>query len=453
MSDSSSPVVVAGGREVEPRLQGLAQMALEEATKLGASQAEIGVSESAGLSISVRNGDVETVEHNRDKSLSVTTFDGHSTGSANSSDFSEQAVRDTVRAAFAIARHTADDDAIGLADADRMATSFPDLDLYHPWQISTDQLIELATACEAGGLEYDERIVNSEGATVSTHSGLSLYANSHGFVGTQRATRHSMVCSVIGKSGDGMQRGYWYASSRDPGEMDSATSVGRTAGERTVAKLNASQVDSIRCPVLYEAPIASSLLGHFISAIGGTAQYRKSSFLLDHAGEQVFPEHVRIHEQPHLTKAAGSATFDSEGVATQARDLVSDGVLNNYVMGSYSARKLGLETTGNSGGVRNLTIDSGDLDLQGMLDRLGTGLFVTELIGSGINGVTGDYSRGASGFWVENGQLVRPVEEITVAGNLKDMYMNIVEIGNDVDLRGNTRTGSILIGEMTVAGS
>lgn len=437
---------------MEARLQGLAQMVLDEASRLGASQAEVGVRESAGLSISVRNSDVETVEHNRDKSLSVTTYDGKSTGSASSSDFSEQSVRKTVQAAFAIARHTADDDANGLADSDRMATEFPDFDLYHPWHISTDQLIELATTCEASGLDFDERIVNTEGASVSSGASLALYANSHGFSGIQRSSRHSLGCSVIGESNGAMQRDYWYTSMRDPDELESASSVGRTAGERTVSRLDATQLDTIKCPVLYEAPVAASLLGHLISAIGGTAQYRKSSFLLDMIGQKIFPEHIRIHEQPHLPKATGSSAFDSEGVATQARDIVSAGVLNNYVMSSYSARKLGRETTGNAGGVRNLTIDSGTLDRDGLLKKMDTGLFVTELIGSGINGVTGDYSRGAAGFWVENGELVRPVEEITVAGNLKDIYADMVEVGTDVDTRGNTRCGSILIREMTVAG-
>jgi len=250
-----------------------------------------------------------------------------------------------------------------------------------------------------------------------------------------------------------MQRGYWYTSSRVPTQLEAAQSVGQRAAERTLAKLDATQIKTTRCPVLYEAPVASSLLGHLIGAVGGTSQYRKSSFLLDQAGDQIFPESIRIHEQPHLPQAAGSSPFDSEGVATEARDLVKAGVLQNYVMSSYSARKLGLESTANAGGVRNLTIDSGSLDLKGLLAKMDTGLFVTELIGSGINGVTGDYSRGASGFWVENGELVRPVEEITVAGNLKSMFMDILEVGTDIDTRGNTRTGSVLIGEMTVAGA
>jgi len=453
MSNSSTPLITTGGKEMESRLQVLAQMVLDEAARLGASQAEVAVQDSAGLSINVRNSEVETVEHHHDKSLSVTTYDGKSTGSASSSDFSEQSVRQTVQAAFTIARHTADDDANGLADPNRMATQFPDLDLYHPWHISTDRLIELATACEASGLEFDERIVNTEGASVSTGAGLSLYANSHGFHGTHRASRHSLVCSVIGESENGMQRDYWYTSMRDPSELQSAQAVGEIAGERTIARLDATQLDTVRCPVLYEAPVASSLLGHLISAIGGTAQYRKSSFLLDMIDQQIFPEHIRIHEQPHLPKAAGSSAFDSEGVATEARDIISAGVLKNYVMSSYAARKLGRETTGNAGGVRNLTIDSGSLDRDGLLKKMGTGLFVTGLIGSGINGVTGDYSRGASGFWVEDGELVRPVDEITIAGNLKNMFMDIVEVGTDVDSRGNTRTGSILIREMTVGGS
>jgi len=430
----------------------MADMVLDEAKTLGASQAEAAISESAGLSISVRNSEVETVEHNRDKSLSVTTFDGLSLGSASSSDFSEKSIRETVRAAFAIARHTADDDANGLADEHRMARSMPDLDLYHPWHVTTDDLIETANQCEAVALGYDERIVNTEGASISTQSGMSLYANSHGFVGTQQGTQHSLICSVIGQTAKGMQRGYWYTSSRVPDQLETARSVGNRAAERTIAKLDGSQIETTRCPVLYEAPVASSLLGHLIGAVGGTSQYRKSSFLLDRAGEQIFPESIRIHEQPHLPRAAGSSSFDSEGVATESRDIVKDGVLQNYVMSTYSARKLGRESTANGGGVRNLTIDSGSLDLDGLLAKMGTGLYVTELIGSGINAVTGDYSRGASGFWVENGELVRPVEEITVAGNLNSMFMDILEIGTDVDVRGNTRTGSVLVGEMTVAG-
>lgn len=439
--------------DLEPgRLEALVQDILAEAARQGASSAEAAINIEAGLSVTVRMGDVETVEHNRDKGLGVSVYFGHHKGSASTSDFSNDAVRETVRAACGIARHTAEDPCNGLADKARMASTLPELDLYHPWALQVDAAIELAARCEAAARGEDPRIVNSEGATVASHQGYRVYGNSHGFVGGYPSSQHSVSCSVIGQQDDAMQRDYWYTVARQSNDLEDAESVGRRAAQRTVRRLNARRLPTGRCPVLFASEVATGLLGHFITAIRGGSLYREASFLLDQMGKQVFPAHVHIQEQPHLQRAMGSTPFDNEGVATQQRDIVAGGVLQGYVLDSYSACKLGLETTGNAGGVHNLSIGSGELDRDALLRQMERGLLVTELMGQGTNIVTGDYSRGAAGFWVQGGEIQYPVEEITIAGNLRDMFGALVAVGTDVEKRGNIRTGSILLEEMTVAG-
>ena len=429
-----------------------AETALAEAKKMGATSAAAGASLDTGLSVNIRKGEVETLEHHRGQSLSVTVYQGQRKGSASTTDLSISAIQDAVAAAISIAKYTSEDDCSGLADADLMATEILDLDLYHRWDLSTEAAIELATQCEAVALQTDSRITNSEGASVNTFEGVSAYANSHGFSATKTGTRHSLNCSVIAEDESGMQRDYAYTSSRLPEMLDSAEQVGKETAERTLRRLSARKLSTRQAPVLFAADISKGLLGSFISAISGGAIYRRSSFLLDSLEKSVFPDFVHIHEAPHIRQAAGSSAFDSEGVATQARDWITDGVLQGFVLGSYSARKLGMQTTGNAGGVRNLSIDSGEDDFQGLLKKMDSGLFVTELIGHGINQVTGDYSRGATGFWVENGEIQYPVEEITIAGNLKDMFQKLVAVGTDVDRRGSTQTGSWLLESMMIAG-
>ena len=426
---------------------------LDEAKRQGASAAEAGVNSESGLSVTVRLGEVETIEHNRDKGLGVTVYFGQRKGAASTSDFSREAIRETVAAACAVARYTAEDPCAGLAEAALMARDVPDLDLHHPWDLSAEQAIELALSCEAAGRELDRRITNSEGATVSSHAGYRVYGNSHGFLGAYPSSRHSVSCALIADDGHGMQRDYWYTVARDRAELESTRSVGRRAGERVVKRLGGRRLPTQQAPVLFLAEVAGGLFGNLIRAIRGESIYREASFLLHQVGEQVFPAFIHIHEQPHLRKALGSVPFDGEGVATRARDWISGGVLQGYVLDSYSARKLKLQTTGNAGGVHNLTIDPGPLDFAGLLKEMGKGLLVTEMMGMGVNIVTGDYSRGAAGFWVEDGTIQYPVEEITIAGNLRDMFKAIVAVGNDVDLRGNTRTGSVLIERMTIAGT
>jgi PmbA protein len=425
---------------------------LQLAQDAGASMAEAEVSLGVGQNVSVRLDEVETIEYNRDKGMSVTVYFGQRRGHASTSDLSVKALKDTVAAACSIARYTAHDEFCGLADPMRLAREFPDLDLYHPWDISVEQAIELSRACEAAAMDVDARISNSEGAGVSTYEGLFSYANSHGFNHGYPTSRHSLSCSVIAEAGDDMQRDYWYTTARAASDLDAADLVGRIAGERTARRLGARQLKTMQVPVLFDATIAGGLLSHFISAISGGSLYRKSSFLLDSLGQQVFSSLVNIAEQPHLPRGLASSAFDNEGVATQARDLVTAGVLNGYVLSSYSARKLGMATTGNAGGNHNLILESGGLDFDGLLKSMHTGLLVTELLGHGINAVTGDYSRGAAGFWVENGMIVHPVEEITIAGNLREMFRGIVAVGNDVLVQGSKHTGSILIERMTVAG-
>jgi PmbA protein len=446
-----SPAVA--DKESRTRLASVIEQVLAEAKKSGATAAEAGVNISQGLSVTVRLGEVETVEHTRDKGMGVTVYFGQRTGSASTTDFSDKALRETVRAACTIAKFTAEDDCSGLADPDRLAKDIPDLQLHHPWNPGTDRAIELAREAEAAARAVDKRIANSEGGSLSTHEGLDVYGNSNGFLGTVVGTRHSLSVSVIAQDESGMQRDYWYTVARDAKNLESAPLVGQTAARRALWRLSSKKLPTRQCPVLYEAPLATSLLSHFIGAVRGTSLYRQASFLLDALGKPVFSDFVRIHEQPHLKGAQGSAAFDGEGVATQARDLIRDGILQGYVLDSYSARKLNMHTTGNAGGVHNLTIDPGKEDLPALMKRMNTGLLVTELIGFGVNTITGDYSRGAAGFWVENGEIQYPVEEITIAGNLKDMFRHVVAVGSDVDTRGNIRSGSILIENMTVAGS
>jgi len=433
-------------------LEQAAEIALQHATLQGATAAEVGVSHSTGLSVTVRQGDVETLEHNNDKGLAVTVYMGQTKASASTSDLRPDAIADAVKAACGIAQHTQEDEYAGLADSDLMATEFPDLSLYHPWDVSAERAIEMAMECEQAGFDLDTTINNSEGATVSSHQGGRVYANSHGFVGSSISTRHSLSCTLIADDERGMQRDYWYGIARDAADLESASSIGERAARNTLRRLNARTISTGTYPVIFAAEVAPSLFGQLISAIRGGALYRKSSFLLDHLGKQIFPEFIHIHEQPYLLKGLGSAAFDGEGITTQARDIVQEGVLQGYVLDSYSARKLNMTTTANSGGVRNLTIDSGDLDFSTMLKQMGTGIVVTETMGMGVNIVTGDYSQGAAGFWVENGEIQYPIDEFTIASNLKDMFMGIQAVGNDIEQRGNTRTGSVWIDQMKIAG-
>lgn len=439
--------------EIATPLQQVVEQALHDAvSRCGASSAEADASLSQGSSLTVRLGEIETIEHNRDKSLSLTVYFGNKSGSASTSDMSNEAINNTVDAACSIARLTAEDDCGGLADADQMANEFPDLDLWYPWNPDADTARDMALQCEDVARKTGNAISNSEGATVSSHEGVGIYANTHGFSGTRYGTRHSLSCSVIASDGEAMERDYWYTVARDRSALQTAEEVGRIAGQRTLNRLGSRKITTCQTPVIYEAQAAGSLLSHLISAISGGALYRKSSFLLDHKGEKIFPDHINISEQPYRPKGLGSAAFDNEGVATRERSIINGGVLMDYVLGSYSARKLGVQTTGNAGGVHNLVIEHGDKDLPALMKQMGTGLLVTELIGFGVNNVTGDYSRGAAGYWVENGEIQYPVSEITVAGNLLDIFQSFVEVGNDLDKRGNTITGSILVEQMTVAG-
>ena len=435
------------------RLTSLVADILAEAKQQGASSAEAGLSVDRGLSVNVRLGEVETIEHHRSQGLGVTVYFGQRKGTASSTDLSAQAVRETVAAACRIAKIAAEDEFAGLPEAELLAKDFPDLDLYHPWDVEVEDAIQLAKRCEDAARGYHPDISNSEGANLNTYQGLRVAGNSLGFLHGYPSSRHSISCSVIGGTGDNMQRDDWWTVARDAADMEPAEVVGRIAAERVIRRLGGQSLSTRQCPVIFAAEVAGGLIGHFIGAIRGGNLYRKSSFLLDQLGKQVFPGFVHIHEQPHLRKALGSAPYDGEGVATHPHDLIKDGILEAYVLSTYSARKLGMKTTGNAGGVHNLILDPGDSDLAGLLKKMGTGLLVNELMGQGVNIVTGDYSRGAGGFWVENGEIQYPVEEITIAGNLKTMLMNIVAVGNDVDLRGNTRTGSIMIEEMTVAGN
>lgn len=433
------------------QLAGISQRLLEKARALGASQAEVSCSEDRGMDVNVRLGEVETVESTHDRGIAVTVYFGQRKGSASTADLQESSLEATVAQACAIARHTEDDEAAGLADAALMARDFPDLDTWHPWALDARHAVDLALACEAAG-RADARIANSDGASVATAQSLSVYANSHGFIGRERSSHHSIGCALIAGQGDGMQRDGWYSSAIARADLQDPEAIGRRAAERTVARLQPRSLPTGQVPVLFAAEVARSLIGHLLSAVSGGALYRRASFLLDSAGTQLFPGWFAIDERPLLRHGLRSSAFDGEGVATRDSALVSGGVLQRYILGSYSARRLGLQTTANAGGVHNLAVAANAGDLQSMLSGMGTGLLVTELMGQGVNGVTGDYSRGAGGFWVENGQIAWPVDGITIAGNLKQMFAGIEAVGSDVDPRSHVSTGSILVGRMTVAG-
>jgi PmbA protein len=432
----------------------VASLALEEARRQGASQCEADVSVSQGLSVSVRLREVDTIEYQRDRGLGVTVYFGKRKGSASTADLAAAAVRETVEKACAIARYTAEDPYAGLIEPEALARDIPDLDLDHAWDLTPERAIELARECEAAGLAVDARVANSEGASVNTQRHTGVYGNSLGFLAGYSSTSHSVSASLIAQDGDDMQRDYWYTVARDPRDLEDTVGIGRIAGERALARLGARRLTTRKAPVAFTPDLARGLFRSFIGAISGPSQYRKASFLLEAAGEQIFPAFLSMQERPHIKKGLASSPFDTEGAATRDRELVQQGVLGGYVLGSYSARRLGLKSTGNAGGIHNLIICGAGTALspEAFLKRLGTGLLVTELMGQGVNGVTGDYSRGASGFWVENGAVAYPVHEITIAGNLRPMFRDIIALGDDVDPRGGIRTGSVLIGEMTIAG-
>jgi len=441
----------------QDQLKQLARDVLQYAREAGGSDAAVEISEGSGLSVSVRKGKIETIEQNKDKGIGVTVFVGQKRGNASTSDFSKASLKATVDAAYNIARFTADDDCAGLAEEELLEKNPQDFKLFYPWDITTEEAVELARRAEQAGFDVDPRITNSEGAGVHVQQSHFVSANSRGFIGGYPYSRHTLSATPIAGKGAHMQRDDWYTSVRDPKKMASPEAVGRYAAERALARLHARQMTTRTCPVLFEAPLAAGLLGAFVQATSGGALYRKSSFLLDTLGQSVFPSHIQIVEDPHVIGAIGSAPFDEEGVRTSRRDVVKDGVLQGYFLSTYSARKLGMQTTGNAGGSHNLSLTSSltrpEDDFAGMLKKMGTGLLVTELMGQGTNYVTGDYSRGASGFWVENGVIQYPVEEITIAGNMKEMFQQMAGIGTDVLVRGTKQTGSILIEKMVIAGN
>lgn len=433
-------------------LADLSQRLLLRAKAHGASQAEVSCSEERGLSVNVRMGAVETVESTRDRGIGVTVYFGRRKGSASTADLREESLEATVEQACAIARYTEDDEAAGLADPDLMAREFPDFDDWHPWALEADQAIDLALACEAAGRQVDARIANSDGASVGSSESLSVYANSHGFVGRERSTQHTLGCALIAGHGDGMQRDGWYSTALAAADLEAPRAIGLEAARRTLARLEPRSLATGEYPVLFAAEVARSLIGHLLGAVSGGALYRKASFLLDSAGQRLFPEWFSIDERPHLRRGLRSAAFDAEGVATRDSALVSGGVLQRYLLGSYSARKLGLRSTGNAGGVHNLQVAANAGGFDELLAGIKRGLLVTELMGQGVNPVTGDYSRGAAGFWVEDGAIAHPVDGITIAGHLRGMFAGIEAVGSDVDTRSHVGVGSILIGRMTVAG-
>ena len=429
-----------------------ATRALDIATRSGADQAEVGVTFDEGLSVTVRLGELESVERQKDRGLAITVYKDLRKGGASTSDFSPAGVESTVRKALSIASFTAADEYAGLADRQRMAVDPPNLDLHHPWGLDVDAAAELALRAESAARSLDPRIDNSEGAAVSTSDGVRVYANSHGFVGAYPTSSHSVSCSVVAKSEGTLERDYWYSTARVAEALESPETIGERAARRALDRLGSKQIDTRVAPVLFAPELARGLFGHLVAAISGTSQYRKASFLLDAAGQQVFPAWLGIREEPLIPRALASAAFDGEGVATRARDLVAAGVLQGYVLSSYSARRLGLETTGNAGGVHNLVVAPNAGGLEEIISNCDTALVVTELLGQGVNIVTGDYSRGAAGFWVERGEIVCAVSEVTIAGNLRDMFTRIEAVGSDTDLRGAIRCGSVLVGGLTIAG-
>jgi PmbA protein len=429
-----------------------ATRALDLAARSGADQAEVGVTFDEGLSVTVRLGELESVERQKDRGLAITVYKDLHKGGASTSDFSPAGVDSVVRKALSIASFTTADQYAGLADRQLMAVDPPDLDLHHPWGLDVDMAAELALRAENAARSFDPRIENSEGAVVSTSDGIRVYANSHGFVGTYPTSSHSLSCSVVAKSDGTLERDYWYSAARVADALEPPEAIGQRAARRAIDRLGAKQIDTCVAPVIFAPELARGLFGHLVAAISGTSQYRKASFLLDAAGKQVFPSWLRIREEPLIPRALASAAFDGEGVATQARDLVAAGILQGYVLSSYSARRLGLVTTGNAGGVHNLVVAPNAGPLADIIASCDTALVVTELLGQGVNIVTGDYSRGVAGFWVEKGKIVCPVSEVTIAGNLREMFTRIEAVGSDVDLRGTVRCGSVLVAGLTIAG-
>jgi PmbA protein len=438
------------GRE---ELENIVAMALAEARSSGVDQAEVAASQDMGLSATARLGDVENLEFTNDRGIGITVYKNSRKGNASTSDISPAAIREAVAKACSFAMLTAEDPHSGLADAARMASEVGDLDLDHPWDIDANRAIELAIESESAATGFDKRISNSEGATVATNRGTRAYGNTHGFVGSYTRTSHSITCVVLAEADGNMQRDYHYTSSRVPGELEDAASVGVLAAEKVISRLGARKIRTTTAPVIFIPELARGFIGHAIGAIAGGAQYRRASFLLEAAGEKIFPDFVQIQERPHIARATASRWYDAEGVATYDRDIVSDGVLRGYILSSYSARRLGLETTANAGGAQNLLIPGSDTNLQKLVADMGTGLIVEELIGQGVNPVTGDYSRGAVGHWVENGEIQYAVHEVTIAGNLRELYRRIAAIGNDQDVRSGIHCGSVLIEEMTIAGA
>ncbi len=438
------------GRE---ELEALVRVALEEAKQRGVDQAEVAVSSETGLSATARLGDVENLEYTNDRGLGITVFKDKRKGSASTTDIRPESIREAVQKACTFADCTAQDPHSGLADADLMCADPQDLDLDFAWPIEAADAIDMAIACEDAGLKFDKRIDNSEGATVSTHRGTRAYGNTHGFIDSFSKSSHSISCVVLGSQDGEMQRDYYYSAARDAADLEEAKFIGETAAQRTIGRLGARKIKTTKAPVLFTPELARGFIGHAIGAIAGGAQYRRATFLLDAVGETIFPEFVRIEERPHMPKAMASAAYDAEGVATYDRDIVADGVLQGYVLSSYSARRLGLQTTANAGGTQNLIVPGTGGDLESLLAEMGTGLIVEELIGHGLNAVTGDYSRGVVGQWVENGEIQYPVHEVTIAGNLRDLYQRIAAIGVDQDTRGGIRCGSLLVSEMTIAGN
>jgi len=453
MTDSSMVAQVVPDRDQE--LSGLAdsaQAAIDHARGLGAGNSEASASIHYGLDVNVRMGEVETLEFSRDRGLGVSVYLGDSKGHASSGDLRPESIRDCVEKAIDIARFTQADKCNGLAPGDRLASSFPDLDLWHPQPLDAKSTMERALACEAAGLE-NTKISNSDGASASVGFGLNVYANSDGFVGRRDGTRYGQSCVLIAGEGDSMQRDYWYDSRRAHTDLESVEDTGHEAARRTVNRLGARKISTCEVPILLAPEVARGIVGHLLGAISGGALYRKASFLQDTAGQQLFPEWMRMSERPYIPRGPASTAFDAEGVATCDRELIKDGILCGYVLGSYSARRMGLETTGNAGGVHNLLVQSGRFSQQELIQQMGTGLLVSEVMGQGVSIVTGDYSRGAGGYWIENGEIQYPVDEVTIAGNLKDMFMAIEAVGTDSDDRASIQTGSILMGKMMVAGA
>lgn len=443
--DGIGPHALPGLREKVERI-------IEEARRQGASASEVSVSMEQGLSTTVRQGEVETVEFNRDQGFGITLYVGQSKGSASTTGSGDEAIRETVAAALAIARHASQDEFAGLADATLMARELPDLDLYHPWSITPEQAIEQALSCESAAFDFDARIRNADGTSLNTHQGCRAYGNSNGFIGGYCSTRHSLSCVMIAESEGQMRRDYFYDVNRIGEALIDPQTIGRRAAERAVRRLGARPIPTCEVPVLFAPELATGLFSHFIAAISGGNLYRKASYLEDALGQTLFPEWLSLDERPHIPRALGSASYDGDGLATYAKPFVENGRLISYVLSTYSGRKLGMPSTANAGGVHNLFVSHGEEDQAALLRRMGRGLLVTELMGQGLNLVTGDYSRGAGGYWVENGEIQFPVQEVTIAGNLRDMFRQIVAIGCDIETRGNVRTGSVLIERMMVAG-